>query len=73
MKFEEILWDFRNRLYAEYGKEPQFKIVFEPELFDHIAMELFRKHENFSVVRPSGLNDLRVCGIKIDARSKEEL
>lgn len=71
-KFDEILNRFRTELYKHYGKEPKFKLVLDHEMFDDVMIAMHRKGTT-STFQPSQLNDCRVCGIKIEARSMEEL
>jgi hypothetical protein len=71
-KFDEILMKFRDELYENYGKEPKFKLVLGHEMFNDVMIAMNTK-ANYATFMPSAMNDCRVCGIKIDARGREEL
>jgi len=71
-KFDEILNRFRAELFEHYGKEPKFKLILDHEMFDDVMIAMHAKGMT-TTFSPSSMNDNRVCGIKIEARSLEEI
>ena len=70
--FEYALEDFRSRLYCIYGRPLNFKIQFHHPDFDDIIFDFLGKQRHI-ICWPSDLNDVRICGIRIEVCRKAEL
>ena len=68
MKFEEALYEFRNRLIEEYGNyDPIIKIGISYDIYPSILQGL--DHRGINIY---DLNELAIQGIKIVPRKKDD-
>lgn len=73
MNIEEIINDLNAKIEMQYGiKRAIHTVVFDHESFDKIIIELYRSHNFKYKYRPSDINDLRLCGIRVLARNPPE-
>lgn len=73
MRFEHALQEFKDRIKEEYGFDPTMKITFDNESFDRIIIRLLQQSSNPIRFNPSDVNDYKIAGVRIQARSKREI
>ena len=74
MTLDEIILRFRNDLIKTYGPVAEKELLtinFGYELFDLAMIDMYQKSAAKFHYSPSSMNDMRVCGVKINARHKD--
>lgn len=69
---EQIIMEFEHELRRWYNvTNPITRIDFSHEAFNILVMDLYKKSAGYSSFRPSDSSDLKLNGIRINARERE--
>lgn len=70
-RIDQILWEMASALEATYGLKGVHKITVSHELFDAMVFDMAKHTQYKAYFRPSSMNDLEICGIRLEARTKK--
>ncbi len=74
MSLDEIIFKFRADLIKHYGpiaERELLSINFGYGLYDAAMIDMFQKTMDKFSYSPSSMSDMRICGVRINARHKD--
>lgn len=72
-RIDEILYKMCTEIEANYGlRNAVKKITISHEAFDRMVFDMAKQTPYSARVTPASMNDFEICGIRIEARGRNE-